>query len=649
MDHSIISYWKRLHLAGQPDSGYTIFSTGCQGTAISPQASEKELRQLLALHKSKDLEKALPLAEKLARRFSDHADVNKLHGDILVEAGQHEKAIEAYEKALEVDSENAETLSNLGAAYHAKGNLDKAKASLTRACELAPDNITALNSLGNILSTAGEHEKAIGVLLKAQSLDHRHISTYENLGDVFENFGKYEEAIMARLKTVELSNGNPVALNKLGAAYVHVEKFDLAISAFEQAIAGDPGFAEPHNNLANALVQTGRHEEALKFYDRAISLAPERPQFHNNFGVALISLGNVDKAVREWRTAIKLKPDYLEAHRHLSPHHTYTSEDPLMAQLQAMLAREDLPETDRMRGCFSLAKALTDTGDLQGAFKYYTRANRIDRETRPYSIDTHEALHTAIKSVFTAGYPLPEAVGGELNSRPVFIVGMPRSGTSLVEQILASHSEVRGAGELTQLTELMLSLYQSSGLPQDAGKLKTLENEYRKFLRDLNHGNKQWVVDKMPTNFRWIGFILAAFPDAKVIRVNRNPRAVCWSIFCRYFPAKGMAYSADLEDIARYYLLYEDLMDFWHRRFPGKVYELQYESLTENQEQESRRLIEYLDLPWEDACLDFHKTERWVETASDAQVRQPIYKGSSDAWRSFEDHLAPMLDILGDR
>ena len=591
----------------------------------------------------------MPLAEKLARRFSDHADVNKLYGDILAEAGQHEKAIKAYKKALEVDGENAETLSNLGAAYHAKGNLDKAKASLTRACELAPDNITALNHLGNILSAAGEHEKAIGVLLKAQSLDHGHIITYKNLGDAFENFGKYEEAIAARLKTVELSNGNPVALNLLGAAYVHVEKFDLAITAFEQAIAGDPGFAEPHNNLANALVQTGRHEEALKFYDRAISLAPERPQFHNNFGVALISLGNVDKAVREWRTAIKLKPDYLEAHRHLSPHHTYTSEDPLMAQLQAMLAREDLPETDRMRGCFSLAKALTDTGDLQGAFKYYTRANRIDRETRPYSIYTHEDLHTAIKSVFTAGYPLPEAVGGELNSRPVFIVGMPRSGTSLVEQILASHSEVHGAGELTQLTELMLSLYQSSGLPQDAGKLKTLENEYRKFLRDLNHGNKQWVVDKMPTNFRWIGFILAAFPDAKVIRVNRNPRAVCWSIFCRYFPAKGMAYSADLEDIARYYLLYEDLMDFWHRRFPGKVYELQYESLTENQEQESRRLIEYLDLLWEDACLDFHKTERWVETASDAQVRQPIYKGSSDAWRSFEDHLAPMLDILGDR
>ena len=611
-----------------------------QDTASPPQPSEKELRQLLALHKSRDLEKALPLAEKLARRFSDHADVNKLHGDILVEAGQHEKAIKAYEKALELDGENAETLSNLGAAYHARGDLDKAKASLTRACELAPDNIDALNHLGNILSAAGEHEKAI----------------------------------VARLKTVELSNGNPVALNKLGDAYFYVEKFDLAITAFEQAIAGDPGFAEPHNNLAIALVRAGRHEEALKFYDRAISLAPERPQFHNAFGVALISLGNVDKAVREWRTAIKLKPDYLEAHRHLSPHHTYTSEDPLIAQLQATLAREDLPETDRMQGCFSLAKALTDTGDLQGAFKYYTRANRIDRETRPYSIYEHEALltaiksvfpagisgditvlgqdlHTAIKSVFTAGYPLPEAVGGELNSRPVFIVGMPRSGTSLVEQILASHSDVHGAGELAQLADLVssLSLYQSSGLPQDAGKLKTLENEYRKFLRNLNHGNKQWVVDKMPANFRWIGFILAAFPDAKVIRVNRNPRAVCWSLFCRYFPAKGMAYSADLEDIARYYLLYEDLMDFWHRRFPGKVYELQYESLTENQEQESRRLIEYLDLPWEDACLDFHKTERLVRSASNAQVRQPIYKGSSDAWRSFEDHLAPMLDILGDR
>ena len=611
-----------------------------QDTASPPQPSEKELHQLLALHKSKDLEKALPLAEKLARRFSDHADVNKLYGDILAEAGQHEKAIKAYEKALEVDGENAETLSNLGAAYHARGDLDKAKASLTRACELAPDNITALNHLGNILSAAGEHEKAI----------------------------------VARLKTVELSNGNPVALNKLGDAYFYMEKFDLAITAFEQAIAGDPGFAEPHNNLAIALVRAGRHEEALKFYDRAISLAPERPQFHNAFGVALISLGNVDKAVREWRTAIKLKPDYLEAHRHLSPHHTYTSEDPLIAQLQTTLAREDLPETDRMQGCFSLAKALTDTGDLQEAFKYYTRANRIDRETRPYSIYEHEALltaiksvfpagisgditvlgqdlHTAIKSVFTAGYPLPEAVGGELNSRPVFIVGMPRSGTSLVEQILASHSEVHGAGELAQLADLVssLSLYQSSGLPQDAGKLKTLENEYRKFLRDLNHGNKQWVVDKMPANFRWIGFILAAFPDAKVIRVNRNPRAVCWSLFCRYFPAKGMAYTADLEDIARYYLLYEDLMDFWHRRFPGKVYELQYESLTENQEQESRRLIEYLDLPWEDACLDFHKTERLVRSASNAQVRQPIYKGSSDAWRSFEDHLAPMLDILGDR
>jgi hypothetical protein len=228
--------------------------------------------------------------------------------------------------------------------------------------------------------------------------------------------------------------------------------------------------------------------------------------------------------------------------------------------------------------------------------------------------------------------------------KPIFILGMPRSGTSLVEQILASHSQVYGAGELVLLGQSINSMDWNS-TQITSNMLRSIRESYFSGLSGIG-ASELVVTDKMPFNFLWIGFIVSAIPDAKIVHVRRDARATCWSNFANSFSGEGSEFAYDLEDVARYYNMYGDLMTFWHEMFPDQIYDLNYEALTENQEAETRKLLEYVDLDWEERCLDFHKTKRAVRTASAQQVRQKMYQGSSNKWRAYERHLNPMLKLL---
>ena len=226
---------------------------------------------------------------------------------------------------------------------------------------------------------------------------------------------------------------------------------------------------------------------------------------------------------------------------------------------------------------------------------------------------------------------------------------MPRSGTTLVEQILASHSQIYGAGEREVLNRIVIPTLGNinkdhfSKLTRDI--IRDIRNRYLDELDSLGDDEPR-ITDKMPQNFRWTGFILTAMPEAKVINLQRDPVATCWSVFKHYFSNKGIGYAYDLVDVAGYYKLYINLMDFWRGRFPNQLYDLNYEALTENQEEETRKLLKYCGLGWENQCLEFHKTKRSVKTSSSVQVRQAMYKGSSGAWRKYETHLQPMLQVL---
>ena len=300
-------------------------------------------------------------------------------------------------------------------------------------------------------------------------------------------------------------------------------------------------------------------------------------------------------------------------------------------------------------------KVYEDLVEHDKSFYYLEQANLLRKQELNYKIDDDRRLTTRIRELFTAPNPTLEVPpDGSTSTQPLFIVGMPRSGTSLVEQILASHSKVHGAGELTAMNELasrILSNLPDQNVSQDTSQLSqnainTVHDDYLEELAALNVPENT-ITDKMTLNFRWIGLILCAFPDAKIIHVNRDPRATCWSIYKHYFPFKGGGYAYDQVDLVEFFMLYIDLMSFWRERFPNTGYELCYEDLTENQEPEARKLLAYCGLEWEEQCLSFHETKRAVRTASAAQVQKSMYQGSSEAWRNYEVHLQPLISGLG--
>ncbi len=264
-----------------------------------------------------------------------------------------------------------------------------------------------------------------------------------------------------------------------------------------------------------------------------------------------------------------------------------------------------------------------------------------------YDFSSARAPFSKIKSTFSEDVPalsVFEEYEGAKGQQPIFILGMPRSGTTLVEQILASHSQVYGAGELVLLGQIVNTVEWNS-TQLSPNQLQSIRKSYFSGLTKIGV-SERYITDKMPLNFLRIGFIFAATPEAKIIHVKRDARATCWSNFKHYFTRKGTGFAYDLQDVAEYYKMYIDLMAYWHEKFPGRIYDLNYEALTEHQEDETHKLLKYVGLTWEDQCLEFHKTEREVRTASATQVRQKMYQGSSEEWRKYEKHLEPMIESL---
>ena len=439
-------------------------------------------------------------------------------------------------------------------------------------------------------------------------------------------------------------------------------KLKEAVQAFDKAIQLKPDSAEAYSNRGNALKELGQvehavasYDDAVASYDKAIQLKPDFAEAYYNRGNGLKDLGRLDEAVASYDMAIQIKPDLAGAYLQLSALKKYRAGDTQIGIMESLLTDSQPNESSRIDLCFALAKANEDLGKYDKSFSYLEEGNRLRKKELNYDIEVERKLFTKIKGIFASERSIPGVLPDEHASiRPLFIVGMMRSGTSLVEQILASHSKIHGAGELemmNQLVDPILSDFPDENVGQDKRKISTEEintvrNAYLEALTALEVPEKI-VTDKMPLNFRWIGFVLSAFPAAKIIHLNRDPKATCWSIYKHYFSTIGNGYAYDMGDLAEFYRLYVDLMSFWRERYPDRIYDLCYEALTENQEVETRKLLVFCDLEWEEQCLDFHKTNRVVKTTSASQVRRKIYRGSSEAWRNYEDHLQPLINDLG--
>ena len=564
----------------------------------SPNNQEAK-NELLALQQSKDQQKP-PKAEIQS--------VVALYSN-----GQIQEALDSVEPLIK-DYPNEPLLYNInGACYKEIGQLEKAFKNFEKAVALKPDYTEALYNLGITLRELGQVDAAIKCYEDALTINHAYPNAHNNLGQIL------------------LESGQP----------------DAAMNHFEWAVAYQPEFAEAHNNLGSSLLALRQVNTSVTHYEKAIAIKPDYQLAHNNLGIAYQRLGEIDKAFKSFERALAIKSDYAKAHHNLSSLKKYTKSDKQIVEMESLLSIKDLSQSDRIFICFALAKAYENLGKQEELFKVLHEGNQLRKKELKYSIEKSENHNSIIKKLFSSS---PKPLSNQASTiRPIFIVGMLRSGTSVVEQIISSHHKVYGAGELKNLTQIIIPILREH-LTNDKTKLSketflSIRKQYFESLSSFNT-SENVITDKWPLNFRSIGFILSAIPEAKIIHLKRDARATCWSIYKHYFSDTGNGWAYNFDDLAEFYKLYSEIMRYWHEMFPGKVYDISYEDLTTNQEDETRKLLEYCELEWDQNCLDFHKNKRAVDTASVLQVRQKMYQGSSEAWKEHEEYLQPLIKAL---
>jgi len=478
--------------------------------------------------------------------------------------------------------------------------------------------------------------------------DHKNDNALRLLGLLENRRGNKIEAIRLIRKAIRINPKIPAYYNNLGEIYRSEQEYDHAMRYYKKAISLNNSYAQAYNNLGCVQQEVGRSKDAINSFQTAISFIENYAEAHNNLGAVFQQLGMVDQAIESFERAININPGYAEAHRNLSTIKEYKPGDTQLDRMNKIVLSPDIGDYERMHLYFAMAKAYDDLGLVDRSFSFLCDANRIRKKVLGYDINRDQKVFEQIKNIFSINKNILDLECGiEDSIRPIFIVGMMRSGTSLVEQILSTHSEVYGAGELEDMGKIIGPQLSScsDGSLKFENFIRGIHEDYYAVLRELNVSEKI-VIDKMPINFLWIGFIISAFPNAKIVHLNRDPVATCWSIYKNYFSGSGNGYAYDMNDLAAYYKLYIDLMVFWKERYSDRIYDLHYESLTENQEQETRKLLDYCGLKWEERCLDFHKTKREVKTVSAIQVRKKMYKGSSEVWKRYKKHLTPLINGL---
>lgn len=514
------------------------------------------------------------------------------------------------------------------------------------------DQKTQPSSMSTALSLklAGEHHSA-GRLVEAERIYRQVLKSepdnadaHHRIGVLAHQLGHIKLAIEHISKAVLVRPDFWVAFGDLGNAQMAHGNPSAALISYRKVIDIKPEYAEIHSDIGNALNELGLYAEAIENYQKTIMLKPSFAKAYLNLGHAFGELGRKEDALKAYERALEIKPNYAECYRSLSALKTFTEDDPHFGIMQLLLESNTLDDSERGHLEFALAKAFDDINRFDQSFGHLAKGNQLFKKVQGYSREHDEQLFRHLKDRFET-YQLPSQIKQsppQNDTRSIFILGMPRSGTSLTEQIIASHSLVHGAGELQAMRRCIAPHLLSGDI--DAAAKSIRKNYFNALAQEQTQ--KHIITDKMPSNFMWLGFILASIPDAKIIHVRRDARAVCWSIFKNYLSAQALGFSFNLDDIVRFYHLYDDLMDFWAQKFPGQIYELNYETLTQNQEEETRKLLAFSGLAWEEQCLSFHKTERVVKTASSSQVRERLYTGSSEAWRHYEKHLKDVFDTL---
>lgn len=578
-------------------------------------------------------------------------------GKVLQKKGKLANAERAYKKAIKISQNFVEPHYMLGNLFFQGGRYKEAFNEYRKALKLAPNHPTLLNNMGNLLQQQGENEKALSWLEKAASQDPANAVVQSNLGNALWSVGKGVEAVAAYKRAIELNPDLADAHRNLGVILVELGDLDEAVNCFNQALRINPADQKSCQGLGRAQSERGDMDQAVSAYQQAIALDPANAEYHRELGLVFSDHGEIEKAVCAHRKALQINPGDAQAYRALSKNMKFTEYGDDMKAMESLLEKKGILDEDSIQLAFALGKAYEDLGDFDKSMEFVIKATGLERNSYDYSIARSQDHFDRIKQVFSPDFFSAHHDSGDPDRTPIFILGMPRSGTSLVEQILASHPDVYGAGELDELVKVYQSISETVGkrqsdtFPQGVAELdsKAFADLGRQYISRIRRysADAKFITDKMPHNFLRIGFIRAILPNARVIHCSRDPMDNCLSIFKTYLP-NGHRYSCDMSELGQYYRMYLDLMDYWRDTLPGFIYEQSYEQLVGSQQEQVSKLLQHCGLDWNDACLDFHQTRRKVKTPSDAQVRRPIYNDSVQLWKRYETQLEPLRAALYD-
>jgi tetratricopeptide (TPR) repeat protein len=598
---------------------------------------------------------ALATLTALERHHPDFARLYQERGHCHVTQRAAEHAIEAFERAVTLNSSLPASWNALQVLYRMTGrprDADNAAAQAGNLAALPAEVVTAFSLYADGHVQDAEH------VVRQYLLTHgNHVEGMRLLAQIGVKMDVLDDAEFLLENLLLLAPNHHVARYEYAIVLLKRHKHVRAREEVDKLLKIEPHNMAYRTTYATICTGFGHHEQALPLYREVQSQAPKDPELHLSIAHTLKTLGRTEEAIDSYREAAAVRPSFGEAYWSLANLKTYRFTDAELERMSSEEARERIALADRYHLCFAIGKALEDRGEFAESFRYYERGNALKKTECLYRPESLEGVANLQKSLCTRKFFDARRGFGCDSAAPIFIIGLPRSGSTLIEQILASHSMVEGTMELADIPRLVQDLQgreTQGSTPRYPGVLEKLGAEDFKhmgegYLRDtLVYRTRREVphfIDKMPNNFRHVGLIHLILPNAKILDARREPLACCFSNFKQLF-ASGQQFTYSVEDIARYYRMYVDLMAHWEAALPGRILRIEHESVVEDLETNVRRILDFCGLPFEQSCVEFHKTQRSVHTASSEQVRRPIFKDGLDQWRHFDAWLGPFKAAL---
>ncbi|MCH7538317.1 MAG: sulfotransferase [Proteobacteria bacterium] len=605
-------------------------------------------RALIMLCKYAEAEEQLNTAITMFPEFSRS---HVVRGELRLAQGRHDQAADEFRRAVELGDTDPNTQIKLCRALTLKGDRAAAEEAVEESLRLDPSRKRLTEAFE--LEKTGRKKEAETIYRDILKNDSENVDALRLLAGLATSQNEHRDAEILLKRALELTPDFGRAMADLIVNQVEQEKIDEALEYGARLTRIGADNPDSYLLMGNAYSAAGRYEDAINAYKKALGLAAEHPGALSGLAHNLKTVGKQEEAIAIYRKCIAANPYFTEAYWSLANLKTFRFTDEEVRSMEKLLQEPNIPDNAQVHLCNALGFQYEYQQEYDQAFAYFEKCNTTKRKLEYYDAVETESLYDRIIEVFDQEFVNRAPAGKEFDVTPIFIIGLPRSGSTLLEQILASHSQVEGTHELSDLARVVKEIpdrlktrqhYPDALSGADAAFFAELGQAYLDRTQKYRSGSP-YFTDKNPNNFINVGLVHLALPDAVFINARRHPLDSCLGSFKQLF-AKGQAFSYDLVDIGEYYLQYERLMEHWYNVLPGKLLDVRYEDVVADLETQVRRILDHCGLPFEEQCVRFHETERAVKTASSEQVRQPIYSSSVNLWRNYEWQLEPLIEIL---